>query len=115
MRDTLSKRMKSIAGTALVGTGIFVLYQNILCSIAQLKHALGVEVSQTGGIPPAVVQAVSQALQVCAASHERVLHFLLQYLLITSWPLLLVLAGTILSREAVAENLGDVQEGKTSK
>ena len=85
--------IKSIAGTAFLGLGVFILYQNLSGAVTRLREALGSNGSAALGLPPAVIQAVSQVVQAYAANRQQFLHSLLQHMLVLSWPLLLVKVG----------------------
>jgi hypothetical protein len=91
---------KSIAGAALVGFGMFILYENLAGGVAWLSHAFGANNFEALGILPAFILAVSRVLPAHAANHQPVLQGFLQHLLVSSWPLLLVMAGTVLSRDS---------------
>jgi len=72
---------------------MFVLYENLARAVAWLGHVLGANGSETLGVLPAFVLAVSRGVQAHGMNH------LLQQMLVASWPLLLVTFGTVLSRE----------------
>jgi len=113
MRQTFFGCPKSIAGAALVGLGTFVLYENLAAAAARLSHVLGANGSQALGVLPAAVLAVSQAMHACAFDHQRFLQSLLQQMLISSWPLLVVILGTVLSRDTCTDKSKQVQESNT--
>ena len=94
---TAFRSSKSIAGAVLVGFGMFILYENLAGAVAWLSHVLGADSSQALGVLPAVILAVSPVLQAHAANHQRFLQGFLQHMLASSWPLLLVMVGTVLS------------------
>ena len=95
----------SIAGAALVGLGAFILYENLAEAIARLSHFLGANSCDGLGILPAVVLAASRLVQSYAAGHQRFLHGFLQQMLIACWPLLLVMVGTVLSRDGFTDDV----------
>lgn len=97
---------RSIAGTALAGLGMFILYGNLVGELARLTHLLGANGSAALGVLPAVILCVLQILQAYAAGHQQFLRALVEHMFLTSWPLLLVKAGTALS--------GDVFTGRTA-
>lgn len=90
---------RSVAGTALAGLGMLILYGNLAGDLARLTHLLGANGSAALGVLPAVILSVSQILQTYAASHQQFLRGLVEHMFLTSWPLLLVKAGTALSRD----------------
>jgi len=104
-QQTVFRSSKSIAGAVLVGLGMFILYENLAGAVARLSHILGANGSGALGVLPAVILAVSQVLQAYAADHQRFLQGFLQHMLVSSWPMLLVLVGTVLSRDAFADNV----------
>jgi hypothetical protein len=90
---------RSIAGTALAGLGMFIFYGNLTGELTRLTHLLGANGSAALGVLPAVILSVSQILQAYAAGHEQFLRGFVEHMFLTSWPLLLVTAGTALSRD----------------
>ncbi|MGI8770965.1 MAG: hypothetical protein ACR2JE_05985 [Acidobacteriaceae bacterium] len=102
---TAFRSSKSIAGAALVGFGIFILYANLAGAVAWLTHLLGADSSQAVGVLPVLIVAVSQLSQADAANHQRFLQDFLQPILLISWPLLLVMAGTVLLRNTFTHNV----------
>jgi hypothetical protein len=101
---------KSIAGAALVGFGMFILYENLAGAVAWLGHILGTNSFEALGVLPAFILAVSQVLPAHAASHQHLVQVSLQHMLVSSWPLLLVMVGTVLSRDTVRDNVNTVQK-----
>jgi hypothetical protein len=101
-QQTPFQSCKSIAGAALALLGMFVLYGNLTGACLRLKHALA-NGSQALGTFPAFVLAVSQAVHSYSFSHQPFSQILFQHLLISSWPLLLVIFGTVLSTESVTD------------
>jgi|HubBroStandDraft_4_1064222.scaffolds.fasta_scaffold157235_2 hypothetical protein len=99
MQHTFLERTKAITGAALIGLGIVILYRNLDQAVNQLSH-LGTP-KDLLGVLPAVVLTALQLLQAYASDHQRFLQDLFQHLLVTFWPLLLVVAGTALSQDAV--------------
>jgi hypothetical protein len=79
---------------------MFILYENLAGGVAWLSHAFGANNFEALGILPAFILAVSRVLPAHAANHQPVLQGFLQHLLVSSWPLLLVMAGTVLSRDS---------------
>jgi hypothetical protein len=92
-QQTTFRRAKSIAGAALVGLGTFLQYQNLVEEVVRFREVLGANGSETLGVLPAVIQTVSQVWQAYIADHRRFLCDFLLQVLISSWPLLLVIAG----------------------
>ena len=94
-------RTKSIAGTALIGLGIFVFYENLHQAATQLSHLLVPR--EALGVLPTVILAASRVLQ-AYGDHPQSLPGCLLHMLASSWPLLLVIVGMVLSRDCSADN-----------
>ena len=102
MRRTLFERTKSIAGGALVGVGMFILYVHLDRAASQLSHLLGNPGGALGALPT-VIFAVSRFVEAYAADHQRFLENFVKQVLISAWPLLLVVVGTVLSWDGFAD------------
>jgi hypothetical protein len=102
-----SENLKSIAGGVLVGLGLHILSANLAGDVTRLKHLLGIPAAEALGVLPSVALAASQAAQVYALDQQRFLGSLLQ-MLESFWPLLLVIAGTILLRDALADRVKEL-------
>jgi hypothetical protein len=76
---------------------MFVLYENLAAAAAWLGHVR----SEALGIVPAAILEVSQAMQAHTTDSQRFLQAVLLHMLLSSWPLLLIVAGTLLSRDKV--------------
>jgi hypothetical protein len=101
---TAFRSSKPIVGAAFVGLGAFILYENLAGPVAQLRYVLGANGSEALGVLPAVILATSQAVGAYAVDHQDFLHSLLR-MLISFWPLLLVVVGTILLRDAFTDKV----------
>ena len=101
-------RTKSIAGTALIGLGIFVFYENLHQATTQLSHLLVPR--EALGVLPTVILAASRVLQAYGADHPQSLPGCLVHMLASSWPLLLVIVGTALSRDSSTDNINALPE-----
>jgi hypothetical protein len=108
-RQTAFGKFKSMTGAALVVLGMFILYQNLAGAFACLRHVVANGAAALG-ILPAAVLTVAQAVH--AYAHHQCLQALLRQILISSWPLLLVICGTVLSRESFADG-ANIQEHTT--
>jgi hypothetical protein len=102
MQRKFLKHARSIAGTVLVALGIFILHQDLDRAAAQLSHLLGIPGDAPGAFPT-VILAVLRLVQAYAADHHRFLQGFLHQVLASSWPVVLVVAGTVLSRNASPE------------
>jgi hypothetical protein len=83
---------------------MFILYQNMAGAASELTSVLSANGSRALGVTPAVILAVSNVLQICASNHHHLLQCLMQHTLAAAWPLLLVRAGALLSRESLKPN-----------
>jgi len=101
-------RTKSIAGTALIGLGIFVFYENLHQATTQLSHLLVPR--EALGVLPTVILAASRVLQAYGADHPQSLPGCLLHMLASSWLLLLVIVGTALSRDSSTDNINALPE-----
>lgn len=95
-QHTVLRIFKSIAGAALFVLGMFILYENLSAAVSRASHILANGSAALGALPAAVL-AVAQAMH--AFDHLKVLQCLFQQILISSWPLLLVISGTVLSKD----------------
>lgn len=91
-----------MVGGALVGLGLHLLFGNLDRDAAQLGHLLGIPSGDGLGVLPSIVLAASQAAKAFAVDHHGFWLVLLRMLL-SLWPLLPVIAGTMFLREAVTE------------
>jgi len=107
-RQSMVRIFRSIAGAAFLLLGMFFLYVNLSGAVARLRHVLAS--SEALGMLPAAVLAVSQAVHAYGFDHQRFLQGLLQQMLVSSWPLLLLICGTVLSRDTLADKPKPVQE-----
>ncbi len=100
MQFTRFKRAGSTAGTAFIGLGTFIFYGNLYRDAVQLFHRFEVA-RQTWGAAATFGLAASQILQDYADDRRLFLHIFLRNIVVTTWPLLLVIAGMILLRVAL--------------
>jgi|SRR5579859_821762 len=101
MPHSLKTHAKMIVGVALLGLGCFVLYEHLSHVAAQLTHLCSVPCVAPGGL----ADAISSGWRVYPADQKRFVHVFLRHILISSWPLLLVWAGTALSRETFVDDI----------
>jgi hypothetical protein len=99
-RRTIFQNFKSIAGSALIGFGGFILYNNLAEAAVQLSRVLGisVEAANTLGVPIAVGLAVSHVFQAYLFNHHQFLRGL-YHILISLWPVLVLTGGTVFLRD----------------
>lgn len=116
-RYRLLRNLKSIAGAALIGLGLFILCGNLMDAAAQWSRRAGISADaiQTFGELTAVGMAASQAFQAYLFDRGEFLRGLCG-IWISFWPLLLVIAGMFLTgtssraetRDFPKEYTGDV-------
>ena len=89
------QNLKSIAGAALLGIGVFTLFENLVQAAARLSELLGIsaEAARMLGTPITLGLAASHVLQACLFDRQEFLHSL-SPILLALWPLLFVFAGT---------------------
>lgn len=105
MQPTFFGRAKSIAGAGLIGFGGFALYESLDRLPTYMNNLLGSLPEEAPRVFPGLILAASRILQAYGANHRQFLETLLLHTLVSSWPLLLVAVGAVLSRETFA---GDV-------
>jgi len=103
-QDKTSESITVIAGGALVGLGLHILSGNLDAAADQLRRLLGNTVGDALGVLPSVVLASSQAAQAYALDHHGFLQCFLR-MLVSFWPLLLVIVGTVLLRDVFADKV----------
>jgi hypothetical protein len=103
-RHRFPESFRSIAGGALVGFGLHILFGNLDRAAAQLRHLLGTAAGDTPGALSSVVLAASQAGQAYALDHQRFFLGLLR-MLVSFWPLVLVIVGTTLLRDVLSDKV----------
>jgi hypothetical protein len=104
MQQIFFNRAKSIVGTVLVGLGIFIFYENLHQAAAQVSQVLRAFHGETPGESPLILAAM-QVSQAYAAGHHQVLQVFLLHALASLWPMLLVLAGTVLTRDCPTDKV----------
>jgi hypothetical protein len=101
-QGTSFRHLQSIAGTAMVTLGIFILYQNLAGVVVRLSYVLAGSGSEASEEPFAFLQAVLYAY---VPDQQRFLQGFCQQMLVSFWPLLLVMFGTVLSRYSSADHV----------
>ena len=107
------RSLHSIAGAILLALGFLILFANLDAVAAQLTNAVGASGDQTLGILPALVLATSRALQAYAFDHAGFLSGLLQ-ILVSFWPLILIILGAVLLRDVFWGRLAAFKAGAGS-
>jgi hypothetical protein len=103
-QDKTSESITVIAGGALVGLGLHILSGNLDTAADQLRHLLDHTVGDALGLLPSVVLASSQAAEAYALDHHGFLQCFLRMLL-SFWPLFLVVVGAVLLRDVFADKV----------
>jgi hypothetical protein len=91
--------LKSIAGGTLVGVGLHIWFGNLHGVARQLTHALGTTAGDTLGLVPSVILAAAQAGRGYTSGQQGFFLELLR-MLVSFWPLLLVMVGAGFLRDA---------------
>ena len=99
-----SEILKSITGGPLVGLGLHILLGNVDRAATQLSHSLGTTTGDGLGLLPSAVLAASQAAHAYAFDHLWLSQGLLR-MLVSFWPLLLVIIGTMLLRDVFTDKV----------
>jgi len=110
-QSRVSQNLKSIAGMALIGLWLFVLGGNLDDACGQLSRLVGVsaDTTQTFGGLIAVGLTVLQVWQ-CYLFDRRELLLGLCKVLISFWPLLLVIGGAVLTGMASRTESKNLEE-----
>lgn len=99
-----AERWAPVAGGALVGLGLHILFGNLDRDAAQLGHLLGASTGEALGVLPSIVLATSQLVKNYALDRHGFWLGLLQ-VLVSLWPLIPVMVGTIFLRDAITEKV----------
>jgi hypothetical protein len=105
MQQTFFGRAKSLAGAALVGVGIFIFHGNLDRAATEWTHLLSTTPGEALGVLPKVILAAPRVLQAYGADHQRFLQSFLRHIFVSCWPLLLVIVGTVLSRDTFTDDV----------
>ena len=100
----ISESLKSICGGAFVGLGLHILSGNLSWDAVQLRRLLDIPAADTLGLLPSIAIATSQATKTYALDHAMFQDGLL-HILASLWPLLLVIVGTVLLRNALTDKV----------
>lgn len=111
-RQTSFRRLNSLAGAGLIVVGLFLLFANLDAAAAPVTHDLGIS-NEGPGVLPALGLAALHALQAYTFNHAGFLSSLRQ-ILISFWPVSLVLFGLILLRNALADRFSEYGAGTES-
>jgi hypothetical protein len=99
-----SVSLKSISGGTLIGLGLHVLSGNLSGDAMQFRHMFDIPAGDALGLLPSMMLAASQAVNVYSLDHGRFVDWLL-YVLASLWPILPVIFGTVLLRNALTDKV----------
>jgi hypothetical protein len=111
-RQALFQNLKSNSGVALIGLGIFILFGSLMEAGAELNHLTGFAAGMAAGEPDTpellttIGLAASRALQAYVFDHKELLRGLYQ-VLISFWPLLFVILGTLLLGNGFTDEINE--------
>jgi hypothetical protein len=103
-QHTPSENLRSIAGAALVWLGLHILFGNLDRAAFQLRDLIGTGAGATLGVLPSVVLVASHAVHAYALDRQAFLLALLR-VLVSFWPLLLVIAGIMLLQGVLTDKV----------
>jgi hypothetical protein len=98
IKNTILERSRATAGIVLVALGAWILYTRLDWAATHLNDLLTIR--DASGTLGAFLVAGNRAIQGCAGCHHGILFIVIKQVLLTFWPLMLVLVGTILSPDA---------------
>jgi hypothetical protein len=101
---TLFQNPKSIAGAALIALGVLILSGNLTVVASHLSRLLGITPDEADALGMLTAGSILfvRALQSYLFNHTEFLRSL-HSMLLSFWPLLLVIAGTALLRAGFAD------------
>lgn len=97
-RNTASRSLKSSAGAFLLALGLVILSANLDGIASCVSNFSGAPAPQEPGIFPVLSLAALHAAQAYTFDHARFLSSLLR-ILVSFWPVILILAGVLLLRD----------------
>jgi hypothetical protein len=103
-RRASSRSLRSISGAGVFALGLFLLFVNLDGVAAQVSYAVGAP-AETLGTLPALGLAGLHAVQAYTFDHAGFSSSLLQ-ILVSFWPLLLIVVGATLLRHAFKGHSG---------
>jgi hypothetical protein len=110
---TSPSRLKSITGAILLLLGFLILFANLDAVAGQITNSAGTAGAQTTGMLPALILAALHALQAYVFDHTGFFSGLLQ-LLVSFWPVILIVIGAVLLRDAFWGRFGAYQSSSGS-
>jgi hypothetical protein len=113
-QQTSSKGLRSVLGAVLFAMGFVMLFGNLDALEASVSRILGGAESNGMGALPALVLATSHAVQAYAFDHQGFLS-VLEQILVSFWPLILVVIGATLLRNVLGNHQSDDQAAAASE
>ena len=104
MAHRTSESLQSIAGGGLVGLGLHIWFGNLQGVASQLTHLLGASSGETLGLASSVIVAAAQAGRVFASDRQRFFVEAVR-MLVSFWPLLLVIVGAGLLKDVFTDEV----------
>ena len=98
-QQTTPRSLMSIAGAFLLAVGFLILFTNLDAAATRVAYANGNAGGRALEMLPTLVLALLHGLQVYVFDHAGFLSGVLQFL-VSFWPLILILAGALLLRDA---------------
>ena len=98
-RQTTPRSLTSIAGAFLLAVGFLILFSNLDAAAARIAYATGNAGGRALETLPALILALLHGLQAYVFDHAGFLSGVLQFL-VSFWPLILILTGALLLRDA---------------
>ena len=108
MSAASTKRIRSVAGAALLGSGAFLLLENLDLAASCLNHFLGL--GEGPGLVTSVTVAAMRGWQAYAAGRLQFVHDTLPFAMAWCRPILLILGGAFLSRDIFADDCDPARE-----
>jgi len=93
------RRFFPLIGLILLATGLTVLFAQVHPLAAQVWDRVGANADELGGFVPAAILTVNQAAQAWAFDRANLLSAFADMLL-SCWPVILVISGVVLLRNA---------------
>jgi hypothetical protein len=113
-QQTSSKGLRSVLGATLLALGFVMLFGNLDALEVSFNRILGGPVSGGMEAIPALILATSHAVEAYAFDQQGFLS-VLEQILVSFWPLILVLIGATLLRNVFRNRLPDYQAGAASE
>jgi hypothetical protein len=109
-QQTSSKGLRSVLGAVLFALGFVILFGNLDALEASVGRIFGGPATSGMETLPALVLATSHAVQAYTFDHQGFLS-VLQQILVSFWPLILVIIGAVLLRGVLLGRLTRIEPG----